>query len=162
VTRSRLLARLAARRRPVGHLLGISDPTGLSLPRVDAARLVTDPLGALGARWDAVLGAAAADLRGLLGVLRDLLAEPSAAGEAVTGTACRPTRASCRWPARPRPGGPAGARRRSGRRRTAVIALRASAAVADLGGGVAGARIGAQAELARIELVARRASSLAA
>ena len=158
-----LLARLGPAAEAVGHLVGVSDPPGAALPPLDVARLLADPVGALAARWARVLAAAPDEVRALLTVARDLLAEPAASAVDVTGdgTAVLPWRVPLAGaagdPAKAElvlwAGGAAGAR-------VLTVALDAGVRVADLGNGLAGGRVAVGAVVARLELDARRVSFL--
>ncbi len=70
----------------VALVLGIPLPTAPALPAVDAARLLSDPLGALADRWRRLLAGAPADVATVLEAVRDLLADTAAQAAAVTGT----------------------------------------------------------------------------
>ena len=65
-----LLRNLGPAAVAAGVLLGLTDPPGGPvLPKVDPVRLLSDPLGALRAYWDAALTAGQAEVQALLEVL---------------------------------------------------------------------------------------------
>ena len=82
-----LLRNLGPAAVAAGVLLGLADPPGgPALPKVDPVRLLSDPLGALRAYWDAALTAGQAEVQALLGVLRDAVADATQSAVPVTGT----------------------------------------------------------------------------
>jgi hypothetical protein len=80
-----LLDGLGAAGDAVGLVLGIPRPAAPALPTVDAARLLSDPLGAVAERWRVLLAGAADDVRTVLEALRDLIADTAAQALPVTG-----------------------------------------------------------------------------
>ncbi len=82
-----LLRNLGPAAVAAGVLLGLADPPGGPvLPKVDPVRLLSNPLGALGAYWDAALTAGQGEVQALLGVLRDAVADAAQSAVPVTGT----------------------------------------------------------------------------
>ena len=82
-----LLRNLGPAAVAAGVLLGLADPPGgPALPKVDPVRLLSDPLGALRAYWDALLTAGQAEVQAVLGVLRDAVADAAQSAVPVTGS----------------------------------------------------------------------------
>ena len=82
-----LLRNLGPAAVAAGVLLGLADPPGgPALPKADPVRLLSDPLGALRAYWDALLTAGQAEVQAVLGVLRDAVADAAQSAVPVTGS----------------------------------------------------------------------------
>ena len=82
-----LLRNLGPAAVAAGILLGLSDPPGgPALPKIDPVRLLSDPLGAVRAYWDAALTAGQAEVQALLEVLRDAVADATQSAVPVSGT----------------------------------------------------------------------------
>lgn len=69
----------------VGVLLGLTDPPSGPAPRVDPVALLTDPIGAVGRRWQALLAGSAETVRSVLGVWQQATAAAALRSTPVTG-----------------------------------------------------------------------------
>ncbi len=82
-----LLAQLGAVGGTVRTLLGLQAPAGFpAVPTLDLAHFLQDPLGALAGYWHTLVDQHPDAVPTVLGVLRDLVADASKAGVAVSGT----------------------------------------------------------------------------
>ena len=82
-----VLDRLGPASDAVRSLLGLASPVGHpEVPTLDVGRFLQDPLGAVAEHWQGVVRDHAVAIPSLIGTLRDLIADATAAGGPVTGT----------------------------------------------------------------------------
>ena len=140
----------------VGLLIGVrAPPSAPTLPTLDLAGFLRDPLGALATYWKGLI-ASPAGMTDVLGLLRDLLADATVSGTAIagTGTAADPWVVPVAGPLNLLAWRPDGAPERL------VAALSASYAVATLGQGCTKVGTTFTATLADLDLAAGHASLL--
>ena len=140
----------------VGLLIGVrAPPSAPTLPTLDLAGFLRDPLGALAAYWKGLI-ASPAGMTDVLGLLRDLLADATVSGTAIagTGTAADPWAVPVVGPLNLLAWRPDGAPERL------VAALSASYTVATLGQGCTKVGTTFMATLADLDLAAGHASLL--
>ena len=140
----------------VGLLIGVkAPPSAPTLPTLDLAGFLRDPLGALATYWKGLI-ASPAGMTDVLGLLRDLLADATVSGTAIvgTGTAADPWVVPVVGPLNLLAWRPDGAPERL------VAALSASYAVATLGQGCTKVGTAFTATLADLDLAAGHASLL--
>jgi hypothetical protein len=156
---SQVVDDLLDRLGPVGDVvrlvLGVTPPPGFpGAPTLDLAEFLRDPVGAVAARWRALLAGDPLAVRAVLEPLRDAVADAGVAGDAVTGTG---TEAD---PWRVPLAGPVGLLAwRPGADRVA-LALAASYLVDDLGHGCTRVATSARLLLLEVDLAARSGAFL--
>lgn len=69
----------------VGVLLGLTDPPGVTTPKIDPVALLADPLGAVAARWQALLAEPATTVRAVLASWQESTAAAAQQALPVTG-----------------------------------------------------------------------------
>ncbi len=139
-----LLEGLGTAAGPVGVILGLGLPDGSPLPAVDAARLLSDPLGAVAERWRQLI-ADPANVVTVLTALRDLVADTASRAVDVTGSGSD----TDPWTVEVTSGLSLTARVADD---TLTVGVQASVVAGDLGGAGFGARLEAGADVVALGL----------